>query len=359
MDYFKFSCPHCGTRIGTSPDTSGHQFNCPNCEGEAIIPPAPENPDDVPVAIAVEAPPAAADTDAADGTIMLKRSDVSEEPVEWTGTDGVDHFDGPTIPEIAELEKDNPFATAFQDTGRPAGPRPAAPMPPPPDRKPTTPVSAPAVAPATPSSLVDAPAPKPASHPTLKVISPHLKIELIKEGRAQIGDESKWVQGLDSSGKRFVAASKTGEEFIPEKPGSPTATHHSIIGAILLAMEKHHIAVTANGRSAMLGPEIEAAAQVVTGKPANERIDPMTLGHAQCLEVLDHMLETYSSHGKKKTSAAGGKAGGGGSVNDAEAVDIARLLSRDDERITPAEVLRTLYEEIQKLKQRVDELEND
>ena len=104
MDYFKFTCPHCQTRIGTSPETAGQHISCPSCHGDVIIPPAPSQEGEVVPGIAPERTThdPVPEAEAAEHTMMLRKSDLVDEP---------SHFeDEPVIPDLSALNDDNPFA---------------------------------------------------------------------------------------------------------------------------------------------------------------------------------------------------------------------------------------------------------
>jgi DNA-directed RNA polymerase subunit RPC12/RpoP len=55
MSDFKFSCHGCGQKHKAGPDNVGMQIDCPVCKAKIVIPPAPKNPDDVPLSLKPEA----------------------------------------------------------------------------------------------------------------------------------------------------------------------------------------------------------------------------------------------------------------------------------------------------------------
>ena len=44
MADMKFSCSHCGQQIECDELWSGHEIQCPTCQGQLVVPPKPEAP---------------------------------------------------------------------------------------------------------------------------------------------------------------------------------------------------------------------------------------------------------------------------------------------------------------------------
>ncbi len=386
MDYFKFTCPHCHTRIGTTPDTAGQHVNCPNCHGEVIIPPPPANEGDVPAGIPAEAAQPATEAEA-EHTVMLKKTDLDQKPATQARTGNVDHFDGPVVPSLARLEEDNPFASAEPTPELKATPAPAPaaeqPKPAQPaekkiepaatiapttkdDEKKTTATPAAASPPATGSAKPEeSKNPVPAPDPELESsepekaekqellignLTPEIKIDLLKQARTHIDSESKWIPGRNDAGRTILAARQDGENVIPEKPGSAAATHYSIVGALLAAMDLVNVKSTASGRSEMLHGEMEEAARIVSGKLEPEKVDPMDLPYDKCLAVFDTMMTSYN----KQSNIAAGRAS---DSTESESAGIDELLKQDEKDLTIAEVLEALNYKLVDHEKRIEGLE--
>lgn len=408
MDYFKFTCPHCQTRIGTSPDTSGHTVNCPSCHGDVIIPPAPANEGDVVPGIAPATTEAKDDHEAAEHTMMLRKSDLEDKP----SSDGtVDQFDGPKVPDMGALDDDNPFgapaaedkpaekpAAAVSDTPAKADPfdGPTAPdmskldggdnpfggaaeeskpaekpaETPKPEEKKEEPKPAPAPEPKPEEKAEDKPAEAPAPtapepevkkkpEPQRELVSSlttEVKVALVKQARAHIAEESTWIHGRSGPGGKVVlAAKKSGDTVVPLKPGSSEATHYSIVGALLVTMDEMNVKATAAGRSEFLHYEIEDATRSVTGKARDEKVDPMNLSHTQCVEALDYLQQKY-----RKTlgdddfaDLFSGKTSSRGSTG------LEELIALDDDALDLKEVMKAINEEFKSLTRRIEELEGN
>jgi len=409
MDYFKFTCPHCQTRIGTSPDTSGHTVNCPSCHGDVIIPPAPASEGEVVPGIAPAATEAKDDHEAAEHTMMLRKSDVEAQPAAAVSGGAVDQFDGPAVPDMGALDDDNPFGGAVAEE-KPAAAAPSAPAKADPFDGPTAPdmskmdggdnpfggpaeeskpaekpaetpeaeekkegpqpdpvpESKPEVKPAEPEQPAEAPAPTPPEpeekkkrEPKKELVSAlttEVKVSLVKQARAHIAEESTWIHGRSGPGGKVVlAAKKSGDTVVPLKPGSSEATHYSIVGALLVTMDEINVKATAAGRSEFLHYEIEDATRSVTGKGRDDKVDPMNLSHKQCVEALDYLQQKYRKTlgDDEFADLLSGKSSSRGTTG------LEELIELDDDALDLKEVMKAINEEFKNLTRRIEELEGD
>jgi hypothetical protein len=404
MDYFKFTCPHCQTRIGTSPDTSGHTVTCPSCHGDVIIPPAPATEDQVVPGIAPAKVEVKEEFEAAEHTMMLRKSDIEGQSPQPDPTGAVDQFDGPSVPNMGGLDDDNPFGEpaaeskpANSDTGKidpfdgPAVPdmgsladgeanpfgapaaetkpeeKPAEPQPEEPkaeekpaesepakeEEKPT--VAEPPPPPPAPAAEDEDEKKKPAPIELIGNLTTEVKVGLVKQARSHIDDESKWIHGRSGPGGKVVlAAMKSGDTVIPKPPGNSEATHYSIVGSLLVAMDEVNVKSTASGRSELLHQELENAARRVLKKDIEEKVDPMNLSHKDCVAVLDELLKGYRvSLGDDDFAdlIAGKKTAPDGTT----ALD--GLMDQEDDSLNLRDVIKTMNDEIKVLKARLDVLE--
>ncbi|MBL6764918.1 MAG: hypothetical protein ISQ14_08175 [Verrucomicrobiae bacterium] len=364
MDYFKFTCPHCHSRIGTSPDTVGQHVSCPSCAGDVIIPPAPENEGEVVAGIAPEThAPVPHETEAAEHTMMLRRSDLEDKPAP------AQFEDEPKIPDMATLNEDNPFGAP---AAPPKPPAPKAPEPKPEAKAPPTPTPAPIPSPKVGEGANadqdddedDGKASKkkkePAPEPLINNLTPEVKVGLLRQARTHIDTEDKWIHGRSGpGGKHVLAARMSGDSVIPEKPGSPDATHYSIVGALVVAMDEIRVKSTAGGRSEFLHQEMEAATRKVTGKAEGEKADPMDLGHKECLAVLDQMLKHYQRLLGDKSFEKLLKGIIDTSVDSRTTGALNAMLSSDEADLNLLEVIKAVVDELDQLKKRIDQLENN
>jgi hypothetical protein len=356
MDYFKFTCPHCQTRIGTTPDTAGAEVNCPSCNGGVIIPPAPSNEGDVPAGIApATSDPAPAAEEAAEHTMILRKSDLEEtakpDPGAQPTPAKIDPYAEPVVPDMDSMGGDNPFATVE--------PAKADPPPATPEEKKPEPTPEPKKEPEPEKKEAPAPAPEPEAPAAKKKavaelignLTPEIKCELVKVARSHIDKESKWVHGRATGKGPTLAARKLDGDFVGEKFDSPSATHFSIVGALFLAMEERNVKSIASGRAEMLHDEIENAARKITGKTKEDKVDPLDLSHENSLKVLDTMYAHYARMGGDEVSAAE-------KASDAEG-DLKELLEKEAMKVTAGETLKVLAGELAQLKIRISELENN
>lgn len=398
MDYFKFTCPHCQTRIGTSPDTSGHTVTCPSCHGDVIIPPAPTTEGEVVAGIAPAKSEEKQEFEAAEHTMMLTKSDVEDKPAASGASGEVDPFDGPAVPDMGNLsDGDNPFGAPAATESKPAsaedpfdGPAapdmsslsdgdnpfgaPAAESKPEekaPDPAPEEKVPEPDTAPepekkeeaekatAEPQVSIPEEEPKKKAEPVETLIgnlTTEVKVGLIKQARSHIDEESKWIHGRSGPGGKVVlAAQKSGDTVVPKPPGNPDATHYSIVGAILVAMDEIRVKSTAGGRSELLHQELENATRRVLKKDIEDKVDPMNLGHKECVAVLDELLKGY-----RKTLGDDDFADllAGKTASDGGSTGLDALMGKDDDDIMLKDVIKAMNDEIKSLKARVDDLES-
>ena len=417
MDYFKFTCPHCQTRIGTSPDTSGHTIDCPTCHGSVIIPPPPSSEGEVADGIKPDSTETPSGHEAAEHTMMLTKSDVEDSPPAAPTPAGgeIDPFDGPAVPDMAALG-DNPFGSdessapapstpaiadpfdepKIPDMGslsggdnpfgateesKPAEPEPPAPTPEPEpelekqeeeEKKPAEEESKPEESKPTEESPAaesdttgedagdaEGSAPKkPAVKELIGNLTTEVKVSVVKQARTHIDDDSKWIHGRSGPGGKVVlAAKKSGDTVIPLKPGAEDATHYSIVGSLLVAMDEINVKSTAAGRSEFLHYEIESATRKVTGKGPDDKVDPMNLGHKECLGVLDEMLKVY-----RKTLGDDDFAdllAGKGTSGEGVTTGLDELMAKPDDDLLVRDVIKVLNDEIKSLKRRLDALEEE
>lgn len=411
MDYFKFTCPHCQTRIGTSPDTSGHTIDCPTCHGSVIIPPAPASEGEVAAGIKPDTAETPSDHEAAEHTMMLRKSDLEDSPVPTPVKAEIDPFDGPAVPDMNTLG-DNPFGAesstpasaapatpdpfdepkipdmgSMSDGDNPFGgsteePKPATPPapspepeqkeepkpeeaaddPPPEDPKPEeskteeTPAESSEPAPSPDSDSEEDSPKKPEVKELIGNLTTEVKVSVVKQARTHIDDESKWIHGRSGPGGKVVlAAKKSGDTIVPLKPGSPDATHYSIVGSLLVAMDEINVKSTAAGRSEFLHYEIESATRKVTGQGPDAKVDPMNLGHKECLGVLEEMLKVYRQTLGDDDFAdlLAGKTTNG----ESETTGLNELMRKPDDDLLIRDVIKVLNDEIRALKRRLDDLE--
>ena len=318
MDYFKFTCPHCRTRIGTSPDTCGQAIACPSCYGEVVIPPAPATESEVVPGIDPSKPKPE------EHTIMLERGDGEESLPKADSPDSP--FDTPPVPDMGSMSDDNPFGSSDE------------------------------AAKETKPEEEDEDEKKPVQIELIDNLTMEVKVGIVKQARAHIVEESTWIHGRSGiGGKVMLTAKKSGDTLVPMPHSNPDVTHYSIVGALLVAMDEIHVKPTANGRSEFLHQELEKAARTVKGLGATNTIDPMDLAHPDCIAILDQLQKGYRKLLGNDDFAdllAGKK-------DDGPTTALDDLMERGIDDIGIKDVIKALNIEIKTLKERVYDLEEE
>jgi hypothetical protein len=312
MSDLKFNCDQCGQPIVVAATDTGREIDCPGCEASLIIPKSA-----VPTA------------EAASGGLKL----------------AADNAAGPIDLETAP-QTEASKSSKLRD----------------PEKKPNPAAEAVAAPPA-------AGGPSPASESTVgagqvAVLTPRLKLAVVRAARDRISDPAHWMPGLDANGKYTYAAKQEGEVRVPVDIASKEATHYSLIGAVLAAFRDQSVTTTAVGRSDFLDQAIPTAIRQVLGTEtvetgrqpsAKAEVDPklLAISHEQCLEVLRRLAEDYA--------ASLGQGSDGALLEgwETQGVTVEELLTRlaKGETITGGEVLRGVNRALKELDRRVTKLE--
>lgn len=319
MKEFKFSCPTCGQRILAPADSSGRKINCPSCQGSITIPSGPTE-----AKKPVLKPPTVRPPDAANQLKVSGRSGQGELP-----------------------KKTVPAAPA---------PKPAPPAPP----------KAPAVAPpkgggAVAIPKIDPEAPGKPEQLRVSVLTPAIKLDMVRSARKRISEESNWLPSKIEGDLAYAAKVSDGKSVVVDVK-NPEATRFSLIGAFLRELHQRKVTGTAMGRTDLLDQEIPDAIRdiLLDGLSEAEREkagDPMAdknrklLSHAQCLAALDLMEKLYSEQKEHLQSDKSKRKMG--------TVRLADLVPKleDKARIAVEDVATALYHELMEVRKRLDRLE--
>lgn len=191
----------------------------------------------------------------------------------------------------------------------------------------------------------------------MAVLTQKVKMEIVRAVRARLADKSRWMSGKREDGLYNYAARHEGDKLVPVEPTDASATHISLFGAMLLECHQHNVTWITRGRQQFLDEELGAAIRHILGrKPGDPVVDPTeraALSHEQCLTVLD-VLEKQLQEDTKKLK------------QKQAALKIDRILLPDllkkleiNSPIRTEEVVCALYYELEELKQRLEELEQN
>ncbi|HOX02743.1 MAG TPA: hypothetical protein P5555_09310 [Candidatus Paceibacterota bacterium] len=313
MSELKFACPHCEQRIAVDAQASGQTIECPGCRLPIMVPaPPPE------AGAAGHAPSAAHRTHPPRRTPSAPAgSHAPPSPVRPPGSNG---------------PPDAPPAAAAPPKGRSVRFK----------------------------SAQRAAAVLESLHPQIGALTPSIKKQIILAVRECIAEESRWVPGRNASGKPVYAVRPEGQDLVPVSISDPAATRYSLWGALLRELQSRYVTQTATGRTELLDQEIPAAIRSVLLRSVSEADrkagpdplaskDPLSISHAQCLQVLDVLA------GRSDSTSAPPRA----PSLPHSTVDIEELLERlaRNESVTSSEIIHAFHAAVQKLESRLIELE--
>ncbi len=238
-----------------------------------------------------------------------------------------------------EAPKDpNVVPVATLDTAPPAKPASSAPAP------------AATAAPVQPKK-----APEPAPRPQIPILSAEIKQEIIAAVRTTLADKNHWMPRFNGDGQAMYAAKKEGDKLVPVSVDDPSATHFSLLGAVLREFNRRNVMRTAAGRKRFLDTSIpQAIVNVIkkdTGK-APEDLVKTALTHEQTLKVLD-LLETKFDDEADLMAQALEKVS---RIGKTRAADLAMRIE-SEEIITNEEIATALLNELEEIKVRLAALE--
>ena len=297
---FKFNCPTCGQHILAATEWCGRKINCPSCQAEITIPEPPkEKKKPAPVM-----PPSPA-----------THPNYSSKPI---------RVDLPAK-EPAPATTPKPAASAAQPT-------PPASTPPQPEQL------------------------------RIAVLTPAVKLEMVRAVRRRIANESAWLPGKVGGKNAYAAKVVKGEPVLVDVK-EPQATHFSLLGAFLAEFRQRQVVRTATGRTRLLDQEIPDAVRDVlmeemtdearTQSEASPTAEDWLLAtHAQCLAALDALEETYSQRMNQQRAEKAKRR-----LGTTRLPDLIKKLEKKA-RIESADVATALYHEVMELRRRLDRLEN-
>ena len=306
MTAFKFACPSCRQHVETPVGASGQHVECPSCKTRIIIPAPPLVDGLVPIAGWENPPPQPPHAEPQPET----KAKTNEPPPKTASN---------AQPATSEADTDSPF--------------PAMPEEPP---------KVPRV---------------PQAEARVAVLTPQLKLDIVRTVRSLIADNSHWMPGKTGSTEYSYAAKQDDGKLVPVPYASVEATHFSIFGALMLEFHRRNVVNTARGRREFLDEElIEAIREVLAREPATvplEERDRPPLTHEQCLAVLDLLEERYSDAAAKTKAES--------VERHLERISIEDLVRKLEKKapIKSDQVATALYHELEAIKARLAALEKD
>jgi len=193
------------------------------------------------------------------------------------------------------------------------------------------------------------------------VLSPTIKLEMVRSVRRRIADECAWLPGKVKGATAYAAKMQNGELVLLDAT-SPEATRFSLIGAFLLEMQTRQVVRTAVGRKRFLDEEIPEAIRETLLDPmsdeerehAEESLagqDLQSISHEQCLMALERLEERYLQRAEHLQIERAKRRLG--------AVRLPDLVKKLEKKVglSSEEVATALYHELMDVRRRLESLE--
>lgn len=198
-------------------------------------------------------------------------------------------------------------------------------------------------------------------HLRVAVLSPKVKLEMVRAVRRRIADESAWLPGKVKGASAYAAKAEEGELVLLDAT-DPEATRFSLIGAFLREMHERQVVQTAVGRRRLLDEEIPDTIREVLlegmseeeREGAEDRLvaeDLLAISHAQCLAALDVLEARFLQRAEELQIEKAKRRLG--------RVRLAELVKKLEKkvRISPEEVATALYHELMEVRRRLERME--
>ena len=203
---------------------------------------------------------------------------------------------------------------------------------------------------------------KPGEQPRVAVLSPAVKLDMVRAVRRRIADESAWLPGKIKGAAAYAGKMQDGELVLLEAK-SPEATQFSLIGAFLRELDARRVVKTATGRRKFLDEEIpDAIHEILLEEVSDEEReraearlsaeDRQSISHAQCLTVLEALESRYLQRAEQVQIEGAKRRLGGPRLPD-----LVKKIEKKV-RLTPEEVATALYHELMEVRRRLDRLES-
>ena len=195
----------------------------------------------------------------------------------------------------------------------------------------------------------------PMNNARVAVLTPEIKIEIIRAARSRLADQSRWLHGQKGEGQYNYAARREGDQLSIVSPTDASATHLSLFGALMLELHRHNVTRITTGRQEFLNDDLAAAIDHIQGRLPGKSIvgevERGALTYEQCLAVLDELEKRQAQTAKAFAQQQAGR--------KIANIRLADLLERlvSSAPIQTEEVVCALYHEVEGLKQRIAELE--
>jgi len=321
MSDFKFACPECGQHITIAAEFESRRIDCPSCQTKLIVPPPPKQRGELPLATLAQ--PAARPKSSAPAPAKPKAAPAA--PTTAATPPATKPTPAPSTAAARQDESESPFAA-------------------------TPPASDASSASAQPVKQVE-----PISTVRVAVLSPKIKLEIVRAMRPLIADEKHWMPGKLDDGQYAYAARQEGDKRVPVSPKDASATHLSLFGAVLREFHRYNVLQVSTGRRRFLDEELPAAIQQVLGRsPGSAPVTEAERGaltQAQCLAVLDVLEKRYAQEAVRAAKRDEERR-----IGYVRLADLVQKLEKKNP-VTAEEVACALYHEVEEINQRLDALE--
>ena len=185
------------------------------------------------------------------------------------------------------------------------------------------------------------------------VLSPQVKLDMIRSVRIRISDENRWLPGTTKDGELQYAVKDEEGKIVPVNPAAKEVERLSLMGAVVRELADRNVVRNAQGRRRFLDVEIPEAIREVLGRGPDEgkTNDLYSISHEQCLKVLDVLEQRYLTRRAEVAAESSAKKLGRTRVKD--------LVTKVEKKLTipPEDIVTALVHEVNELKHRIEKLE--
>ena len=187
----------------------------------------------------------------------------------------------------------------------------------------------------------------------MAVLSPQVKLDMIRSVRIRISDKNRWLPGTTKDGELQYAVKDEEGKIVPVNPAAKEVERLSLMGAVVRELADRNVARNAQGRRRFLDVEIPEAIREVLGRGPDEgkTNDLYSISHEQCLKVLDVLEQRYLTRRAEVAAESSAKKLGRTRVKD--------LVTKVEKKLTipPEDIVTALVHEVNELKHRIEKLE--
>jgi DNA-directed RNA polymerase subunit RPC12/RpoP len=191
--------------------------------------------------------------------------------------------------------------------------------------------------------------------PRVAVMTPEIKLEVVRAVRSRIADSAQWMPGKGEQGEYYYAAKSSGGQWVTVPADDPDATRFSLFGAVLRELGERNVVRATKGRLQFLDEELTDAIRQVLGREPEQaplsEAERGELTHEQCLAALERLEQHYRREAEDAHLVE--------SRSKVEEIRLPDLLQTMEQQsvLRAEDVACALYHEVEELKRQIARLE--